>query len=123
MTSYKHEHTHLTSPDPEKAVDFYVKIMGAEVVKEQIIGGQKTVDLDMGGITIRISGGTAADKVWEGPRYGLHHLGLVVNNIDAVIADLKSKEVTFVVEPIPGTKAAFIKGPDNVLFELSGESN
>ena len=121
MISYKHEHTHLTSPEPEKAIEFYTKVMGAKVIKEQESGGRKMIDVDLGGIPVRISSGTGADDAWKGLRYGLHHLGLMVDNIDEFAADLKSKGVEFVVEPTqprPGVKIAFIKAPDNVLFEI-----
>jgi len=117
--AYKHDHTHLTSPDPEKVVEFYTQVMGAKVTRES--AGRKMVDVDLGGKTIRISGSTAADNAWKGLRFGLHHLGLEVNNMDEVTADLKSKGVEFVVEPTqpqPGLKTAFIKAPDNVLIEL-----
>jgi len=121
MAAYKHDHTHLTSPDPDKVVEFYTKVMGAKVTKEQVALGGKLVDIDLGGIPVRISGHTGADNDWKGLRFGLHHLGLEVNNLDEVAADLKSKGVEFVVEPTqprPGLKFAFIKAPDNVLFEL-----
>ncbi len=121
MASYKHDHTHLTSTDPEKTVEFYTKVFGAKVTKEQEVAGGKMVDIDLGGVTVRISGSTGADATWKGLRYGLHHLGLQVDNLDEFAADLKAKGVEFVVEPFqpkPGLKAAFIKAPDNVLFEL-----
>lgn len=120
MASYKHDHTHLTSPDPEKVVGFYTQVMGAKVTKEQETPGGKMVDVDLGGIPVRISGHTGADNTW-GPRFGLHHLGLIVDNMDEFAADLKSKGVEFVVEPTqsqPSVRIAFIKAPDNVLFEL-----
>ena len=117
----KHEHTHLTSPNPEKVVEFYTQVMGAKVTKEQEVSGRRMIDLDLGGLTVRISGSTGADDAWKGPRFGLHHLGLAVDNMDEFAANLKSKGVEFVVEPTqpkPGVKIAFIKAPDNVLFEL-----
>jgi len=121
MAELKHEHTHLTSPDPDKAVEFYTKVMGARVTKEQESAGIRLIDLDLGGLPIRISSKTGADAAWQGPRYGLHHLGLTVDNMDEFAAELKSKGVEFVVEPTqarPGVKFAFIKAPDNVLFEI-----
>jgi len=120
MISYKHEHTHLTSADPEKVVEFYTQVMGAKVTKEIESAGRRMIDIDLGGIPVRISSSTGADNAW-GPRFGLHHLGLVVDNMDEFAADLKSKGVEFVVEPTqpqPGVRIAFIKAPDNVLFEI-----
>lgn len=125
MTSFKHEHTHLTSADPDKLVEFYTRVMGAKVIKQMESGGRKMVDIDLGGIPVRISGSTGADKVWTGPRFGLHHLGLEVKNLDEFAAHLEANGVEFVVKPTqpqPGVKIAFIKGPDNVLFELIEKS-
>ena len=125
MTSCKHEHTHITSPDPDKAVEFYTQVLGAKFIREQETPGGKMVDIDLGGIPVRISGHTGADNAWKGLRFGLHHLGLLVDNMEEFAAELKSKGVEFVVEPFqarPGVKLAFIKAPDNVLFEIIEQS-
>ena len=121
MSSYRHNHTHLTSQDSEKAIEFYTQVMGAEIISVRESGGRKMVDIDLGGVPVRISSSTGADDVWQGLRYGLHHLGLTVSNMEKFTEHLKSKGVEFVVEPNqprPGVKIAFIKGPDNVLFEI-----
>ena len=121
MSSYRHDHTHLTSQDVEKAVEFYTKVLNAKITKAPESGGPQMVDIDLGGIPIRISSSTGADDTWQGLRYGLHHLGLIVSNMEEFASDLKSKGVEFVVEPTqprPGVKIAFIKAPDNVLFEI-----
>jgi len=121
MASYKHEHTHITSADPDKVIEFYTKVMGAKLIKEMESGGRRLIDIDLGGVPVRISGSTGADNVWKGLQFGLHHLGLEVDNLDEFAAHLKANGVEFVVEPTqpkPGIKIAFIKAPDNVLFEL-----
>ena len=121
MLSYRHHHTHLTSQDTEKTIEFYTQVMGAEITNVRENGGRKMVDIDLGGVPVRISSSTGADDVWQGLQYGLHHLGITVSNMEQLTEHLKSKGVEFVVEPKqtrPGTKIAFIKGPDNVLFEI-----
>ncbi len=126
MATIKHEHTHLTSSDPDATVDFYTRVMGARVTREMQSGGRRMVDLDLGGVPVRVSGSTGADNVWTGPRFGLHHLGLEVDNLDEFAARLEASGVEFVVKPTqpqPGVKIAFIKGPDNVLFELIEKSS
>ena len=126
MATYKHDHTHITTPEPEELIEFYTKVMGAKVINEMEAAGNRLVDVDLGGIPLRISKGTAADSNWKGLRYGLHHLGLAVDNLDEFIADMKAKGVEVVTEPFEvqalGFKAAFIKGPDGVLFELIEKS-
>jgi catechol 2,3-dioxygenase-like lactoylglutathione lyase family enzyme len=123
--SFKHEHTHITTPDPDKLIEFYTKAMGARVIKEMESAGLRLIDVDLGGLLLRISSATGADKDWTGLRYGLHHLGLEVDNIDEFMAKLKAsgaEVVTAPFQPGPGVKAAFVKDPDGVLFEIIEKS-
>ena len=121
MLSCQHDHIHLTSPDPEEAVRFYTQVLGARITNMRESGGRKIVDIDLGGVPVRISRTTGADGAWDGPRFGLHHLGLTVSNMEEAFHDLQSKGVEFVVgpaQPRPGVKTAFIKAPGNVLLEI-----
>ncbi len=125
MVTYKHEHTHITTPEPDKIIDFYTNVMGAKIIKEIESAGRRLVDVDLGGIPVRISSGTGADKDWTGLKYGLHHIGLQVDNMDEFIAKMKANNVEIVTEPFqpgPGIKAAFIKCPDGVLYEIIEKS-
>jgi lactoylglutathione lyase len=125
MVAYKHEHTHITTPEPDKIIDFYTNVMGAKIIKEQHSIGRRLVDVDLGGIPVRISSGTGADKDWKGLQYGLHHIGLEVDNMDEFIADMRANNVEIVTEPFqpnPAIKAAFIKGPEGTLFEVIEKS-
>ena len=125
MAAYKHEHTHITTPDPEKIIKFYTEVMGAKIVKEQQMPFGRLVDVDLGGIPLRISGATGADKDWQGLRYGLHHIGLEVDNMDEFIAKMRANNVEIVTEPFqagPGVRAAFTKGPDGALYEIIEKS-
>ena len=125
MVTYKHEHTHITTPEPDKIIEFYTKVMGAKVIKEIESAGRRLVDIDLGGIPVRISSGTGADKDWTGLQYGLHHIGLEVDNMDEFIAKMKANNVEIVTEPFqpnPTMKAAFIKCPDGALYEIIEKS-
>jgi catechol 2,3-dioxygenase-like lactoylglutathione lyase family enzyme len=125
MVTYKHEHTHITTPEPDKVLKFYTEVMGAKFIKEQQMPFGLLVDVDLGGIPLRISGATGADKDWKGLRYGLHHIGLQVDNMDEFIAKMRANSVEIVTEPFqpgPGVKAAFIKCPDGALFEIIEKS-
>jgi lactoylglutathione lyase len=125
MVTYKHEHTHITTPEPDKIIDFYTNVMGAKIIKEQQSIGLRLVDVDLGGVPVRISSGTGADKDWTGLRHGLHHIGLQVDNMDEFIAKMRANDVEIVTEPFqpnPAIKAAFIKGPDGVLYEIIEKS-
>ncbi len=121
MASYKQDHIHLTNPDPTKTAQFYTEIMGARVTRKKGTPGQEIIDLDLGGIPIRISNRTGADDSWKGLQLGLHHLGLTVDDLDRATAEMNSTGVEFIVKPHsprPGSKNAFIRTPDGVLIEL-----
>ena len=125
MAAYKHEHTHITTPEPEKIIEFYTEVMGAKIIKEQKMPFGRLVDVDLGGIPVRISGATGADKDWKGLRYGLHHIGLQVDNMDEFIAKMEANKVEIVTAPFqagPGVRAAFIKCPDGALYEIIEKS-
>jgi len=52
---------------------------------------------------------------------GLDHFGLTVADIDAAVAELKSKGVPFTMEPKtirPGVRIAFLTAPQDVSIEL-----
>ncbi len=121
MLSCQHDHIHLTSPDPEEAVRFYTQVLGAQVTSMRESGGRKIIDIDLGGVPVRISNGTGADSAWDGLQLGFHHLGFMVSDMEEAFQDLQSKGVEFVVEPTqprPGVKTAFIRAPGDVLLEL-----
>ena len=130
MPKYAVNHTHLTSSNPKAAAEFYTKNLGGKITREFMLSGnQPAWDIDLGGLLIRISGGTGADealKTKQSPwvtmraQYGLHHLALTADNLDAAVKELKARGVEFVIEPKPGTGPAFIMAPDGVLFELIG---
>ena len=87
--------------------------------------GKKTQKMarDMGGQMIFIApiNEPTTGEAPSAPYRGLEHIGLSVKGIDAVVADLKAKGVTFTMEPTtirPGVRIAFLRGPENVAIEL-----
>lgn len=126
MAKYKHDHTHITSPDPEAVVAFYTKVMGLKVINEiELAGGNKATDVDMGGVPVRISSSTGADSVL-GEVWGLHHISLDVDDIKSAVSDLKENGAEIVVEPKQtpsGTWLSFVRCPDGTLYELLQKGN
>ena len=123
MSQFKFDHIHLRSPEPEETARFYERMFGAEIVRT-MQEGRERLDLKLGGQSIFIApvlpdGKTAAPPT--SPYQGLDHIGLTVSGIDAVAADLKAKGAEFTMEPTtirPGTRIAFLRGPQNVSIEL-----
>jgi catechol 2,3-dioxygenase-like lactoylglutathione lyase family enzyme len=123
MTAFKFDHVHLRSPDPDATAAFYERMFDAEVVRT-MQGGKPRVDVNLGGQMIFIARVGPDDDIAEAPEtphMGLEHLGLIVSDIDAVTAELKTKGAEFSMEPTtirPGTRIAFLTGPENVSIEL-----
>lgn len=123
MAQFALHHIHLRTPDPEKTAAFYEKMFGGEVVR-QMQQGKPRVDVRLAGgamlFLLPTAPGEAADAP-KAPNFGIDHIGLGVTGIDALVKDLKAKGAHFTVEPYdirPGTRIAFLRGPENVLIEL-----
>ena len=53
--------------------------------------------------------------------YGLHHLGILTDNLDEAVAELKSKGAEFVAGPTssrPVSRYAFLEATENTFIEL-----
>ena len=119
MPTYRWDHIHLRTPDPEATAQWFESILGAEVVRSP-----NRIDLKLGGGNIFLAPVKPGDGVNAPPvtpYQGLDHFGLVVSDIDAVAAELKAKGVEFTKEPHvprPGIKICFLRGPQGVSIEL-----
>jgi catechol 2,3-dioxygenase-like lactoylglutathione lyase family enzyme len=123
MSSYKFDHIHIFSRDPEATAGWYERMLGAEVVRS-MQQGKPRIDLKLGGANIFIldvsQDATCAAPAGH-PHQGLDHFGLEVKEIDKVCADLKAKGARFTRGPDtvrPGIRIAFIEGPEQVSIEL-----
>lgn len=123
MNSLKFDHIHLFTRDPEGTAKWYEKMFGAEVIRT-MPGGKPRIDLKLGGANIFIldvSGDPKAIASAGHPHTGLDHFGLEVKGIDNVCDELKSKGAIFTRGPEtirPGTRIAFLSGPDGVSIEV-----
>lgn len=125
MASYRYDHAHIISPDPEKAAQFYVDMFKATVKsKGTAPDGTPMVAVDMSGSNIFFKGRAEKPTVKAPPAgstYGLEHLGVVTDDLDAAVAELKAKGATFVQDITnyrPGIRISFLKGPDDTIIEL-----
>jgi lactoylglutathione lyase len=118
MAAFTFDHIHLRSPDPEATAAFYERVFGATLKH-----GPQRIDINLGGQVLFVSPLTD-EKTGEAPSApyrGLEHIGLAVKDIDAVVAEMKAKGVTFTMDPTtirPGVRIAFLRGPENISIEL-----
>ena len=115
MPNYWFDHIHLISPDSSKTAQFYKAMFDASIISGR--------ELDLNGTRIllgqRDQAETARGSSVSG--YGLEHFGIRTDDIEAAVIDLKGKGARFrdeIREIRPGTKIAFLWGPENVLIEL-----
>jgi len=123
MTEYKFDHIHLFTRDPEGMAKYFESMLGAEVIRTSQ-GGQPRIDLKLGGADIFILDVSGNPNAGDGPSHphrGLDHFGFSVKDIDKVCDALKAKGAKLTRGPEtvrPGTRIAFIEGPEGVSIEL-----
>ena len=117
MQRFRFDHVHLYSPDPVKTAEFYVQMFGAEKLGVRQESAEHTVvELLLDGIKVIVS------NPWDAysDAYGLDHFGLVTDDLDAGIAELKAKGVKFVMEKtsLDVADISFLEAPENTIIEL-----
>jgi catechol 2,3-dioxygenase-like lactoylglutathione lyase family enzyme len=121
---FRFDHIHLLSREPEATADYYVRMFDATATPGVTKDGRPRIDLKLGELDIFIFKIQPDEAVPAGPsgRYlGLDHFGLIVDDFDAVVAELERRGVEFAVAPKtmgPGHKVAFLKAPENVRIEV-----
>ncbi len=129
MPTYRYDHVHLRSIDPDAMAGFFERMFGAEVVRGTYAAGtfypgEPRVFVKLGGQTVLIAPPHHDEPTGPAPSfpyYGVEHIGLTVDDIDAAVADLRAKGAKFAVEPMDysaGTRLAFIRGPEGVMVEI-----
>ena len=116
-------HIHVFCSDLGATERWFVDGMGARVVEHRESRGVPATVLDLGGARVLLRPGREGENLAPaGARhYGTDHFGLGVADVDAAVAELKKRGVFIEVEPwdfSPGSRIAFVKGPDDVRIEL-----
>lgn len=120
--TFRWDHLHLRSPDPDAAARYYVEVLGATHRDRMESGDTLRVTVDLAGLPLFIDRiGPERGAPPEPPFRGLEHLGLLVEDLDATVATLEARGADVVVRPHaprPGLRIAFLRGPDAVRIEL-----
>jgi catechol 2,3-dioxygenase-like lactoylglutathione lyase family enzyme len=109
-------HAHLFASDINKSLKFYQEMFGAEILFDLEVAGARNVMISIGSSKINFYNQPPKDK----ERGVVHHLGIETDDIEALIAHMKSKGFEF-RKPIKNLgilKYVMAEGPDHVLFEL-----
>jgi catechol 2,3-dioxygenase-like lactoylglutathione lyase family enzyme len=98
-------------------------MFGAEIIRTEQ-SGKPRLDMNLCGQMFFIAPVAQNSDVGappSSPHQGLDHVGLTVDGIDSVVADLKTKGANFTMEPTtirPGVRIAFLSGPEGVVIEI-----
>ncbi len=127
----KVDHIGIAVKDLEQAKKFYTEVLGMKSQGEEIVEQQKVkvCFIPCGDSEVELLESTAPDgpvaKFIEKNGEGIQHVALRVDNIEAALADLKSKGVRLIDE-VPrygagGASIAFVhpKATGGILLELS----
>jgi len=129
VPKYWFDHVHLISPDPVKTVAFYEKAFGAKDEGTlELADGRILTSVGLDGMSIKA---TSPKDVPLVPNTlpggcGLEHFGLLTDNLEAAVAELKVKGLRFVKEITeinPKTRIAFFLSPEDILVELVERSD
>ena len=129
MRTYHYDHIHLRSPDPDATARFFETMFNAEVTRGvyppgTLYPGQMRVTMKVGGQKVLIAPTHPHDPTAASPQfpyYGLEHIGLTVDDVDAACNELRAKGADVVIGPLtrdPATRLAFIRGPEGIMVEL-----
>ncbi len=124
MKLNKINHVAIIVSNYKKSKEFYVNILGFEVIRESYRENRESYKLDL-----RISDSTIELFSFKNPQKrvtnpeacGLRHIAFEVNDIDEAISYLKDNNIE--VEPIrtdefTDKRFTFFKDPDNLPIEL-----
>jgi catechol 2,3-dioxygenase-like lactoylglutathione lyase family enzyme len=120
---YRYHHFHLICSDLEQTENFFTGVLEAKLIQRRKFGTADGAVLDLNGTTISLRKAREDDNIAgdsSQQRFGYDHLGLEVEDLDAVYEELKEKGITFSIPPtsVETGRMAFIKGPDGITIEL-----
>ena len=129
MRDYRYDHVHLRSADPDATARFFETMFGAKVTRDvyppgTLYPGQPRVAMSLGGQTVLLAPPHPHEPTAPAPRFpyfGLEHIGLTVDDVDAAVEELRTKGAEIAVGPLtrsPGLRLAFVRGPEGVMVEL-----
>ena len=112
--SFKMNHVHIKTKDPDKTAQFYVDTLGAKIVSKNANGGYR---VDLHGLTLNVS------EFLEQKRkqiYGMEHIAIDTDELDTLVEKLKAQGIHILEETVVsgGRRVCFFEGPDGVQLEF-----
>ena len=124
--AYEFNHVHLKAPDPGKTAEWYVKAFNFKILSDNVrdVGDRFIRCQTADGTIVNITGARTGEKL-EGStsnaHWGLEHIGIAVDDLDAEIQRLVGLGAELKEGPIDipnGPRLAFLGIPDDTRIEL-----
>jgi catechol 2,3-dioxygenase-like lactoylglutathione lyase family enzyme len=120
---YTIEHVSIRCRDLEASVEYFRRMFDAKVILRRTPGeGRRIVFLHIGNSMLELMAmGSASEPVDPLAHFGVHHIGIKVEDFESAYRDLKAKGANFVgepFEPTPGIRLVFLKEPNGAVIEL-----
>ena len=124
--AYSFNHVHLKAPDPETTANWFVEAFGFRILSDSTrVFGDRFIRCETAdGIKVNISGARTDEKLGDGDanaHWGLEHIGIDVDDLDAEIERLAGLGAELLEGPIDvpqGPRIAFVRAPNDVRIEL-----
>jgi lactoylglutathione lyase len=115
VMTFKMNHVHLKTKDPESTAKFYVETMGAKIVSQSANGGYR---IDLHGLSLNVSKFLEQQK--RDQKYGMEHIAIDTDELDALIEKLKARGINILEQTVVsgGRRVCFFEGPDGVQLEF-----
>ena len=125
MLDYRYDHLHLISPDPVTTAHFYEDFFGAVIRSVRTLSdGRTNVELDLAGWRFMVIDRRTPEEATLLPEVvdsAFGHICLRTDDVTSTAIQLQAAGVPMseVKSPRPGVKVLFLRGPDDVIIELS----
>jgi len=109
-------HAHLFASNVDESIKFYSEMFGAKVLFDLEMAGARNVMIQIGSSKINFYDQPPKDQ----GRGAIHHLGIETDDLEALVAHMKSKGFQFInkIKIFGPLKYVMAAAPDNVLLEL-----
>jgi lactoylglutathione lyase len=117
------DHVHFYCTDIAASEEWFVNILGAEVVERRGSEQYPTVVVSLGGGKILLRKQLEGESLDASgpPRFGLDHFGLLADDVRDAVEEFRARGAVVSSEPRelrPGVFVAFVSGPDDVRVEI-----
>jgi len=109
-------HAHLFASNLDDSIKFYKDMFGATVLFDLKLAGARNVMISIGSAKINFYDQPPKDQ----GRGAIHHLGIETEDLEALVAQMKSQGFQFIkeIKSFGPLKYIMAAAPDNVLLEL-----